>query len=88
MGTIIRWMLAIFLTCLAIAALQTGLKLIDVAKEEGAIEVHFLSFDIHNQVNPENITSYTIAFFAGALVAAMLAISFIREALSRLRGNN
>lgn len=88
MGTIIRWLLAIFLTYLAITTLQTGLELIDASKEGDAIAVQFLSFEINNQVDPEKVMSYAIAFFAGTLVTAILALSFIREAFSRLRGKS
>ncbi|MDO6449042.1 hypothetical protein [Oceanobacillus profundus] len=88
MGTVIRWLLAIFFTYFAIITLQTGLELLSASREDGAIAVRFLSFEINNQVDSENMASYTIAFFAGALVAMILALSLMKDAFSSLKGKS
>ncbi|WP_067730828.1 hypothetical protein [Oceanobacillus damuensis] len=86
MGTILRWGLAILFAYLAVSLVSDGIGLLGVSNSAQAVPVSFMSLEINNQVNPDNIVSYAVLFFAAAVIVMLLSLSLVGETFSSLRG--
>ena len=75
----IRWVIVAIFILLAILLLTKGLNLLSVGKnvDGDGIGVHFLFFEINDNVPTESIPSYAIGFFSSSIVAFVLSAVFM-----------